>query len=85
MCNYKVPDITGDHGTFEWKYPPDYSPWEWQPNYTIVPSRQPYVCPVCNGRGHVKKGFYEIAGGTTDTNSDPEPCRSCEGKGYIWG
>ena len=44
-----------------------------------------YVCPVCNGRGHVPNGFY-LAVGTSyysTTSTSPETCRSCGGKGYI--
>ena len=37
-------------------------------------------CPVCNGRGVVKPGFYNL-GDTTSLAI--ETCRSCGGKGYI--
>ena len=38
----------------------------------------PYRCPVCGGRGHVNAGFYGPASGT-----NPEPCRSCRGTGFV--
>jgi len=38
----------------------------------------PHKCPVCDGRGVVPLGFYQIYGNysTTDGRHD-EPCRSC--------
>lgn len=43
-----------------------------------------YLCPVCNGKGLVPNGFYNV--GTNEhysSNCSPETCRSCNGKGYI--
>ena len=47
--------------------------------------KEPYLCPVCWGRGSVPSLFYcsEHGGGFTDGN--PETCRTCEGKGIVWG
>lgn len=47
---------------------------------------KPYICPVCNGRGHVPNGFYSVVGGTGWTTSSitPEICRSCNGTGIVW-
>ena len=46
----------------------------------------PHVCPVCTGRGKVHSGFYTSFGQTGLTNSTaPEQCKSCGGKGIIWG
>jgi hypothetical protein len=38
----------------------------------------PYKCPVCEG-----KGFVFLIFSITDTRQ--EECRSCEGKGILWG
>lgn len=38
-------------------------------------------CPVCNGVGMVPAGFYSMGDATTGTA--PEPCRSCNGTGYL--
>lgn len=44
---------------------------------------RPYCCPVCAGKATVPIGFYgeSILAGTTA----PEPCRSCNGSGVVWG
>ena len=44
-----------------------------------------YLCPVCNGKGLVPNGFYDvnIHDNYYSTNTSPETCRSCGGKGYI--
>lgn len=44
------------------------------------------VCPVCNGRGTVPKGFYdgaETGTGSTAANMR-EPCRACGGSGVLY-
>ena len=40
------------------------------------------ICPVCNGRCKVKKGFYE----GKDKLKSPltDLCKACEGKGIIY-
>lgn len=44
-----------------------------------------YLCPVCQGKGWVPNGFYNVTYGSNyySTNLSPEICRSCKGKGYI--
>ena len=37
---------------------------------------KPYKCPVCKGRGEVKKNFY-------GKDCDRE-CKSCNGRGFVW-
>ncbi len=46
---------------------------------------KPYKCPVCEGKGMVPGGFYDILPNNT-TLSYPAPvsCRSCGGTGVIW-
>jgi hypothetical protein len=39
----------------------------------------PHKCPICNGHGVVRKGFY-----TLEDFEGVEPCRSCV-SGVIWG
>lgn len=43
------------------------------------------ICPVCRGKGLVPVGFYTAVGTPyySSTNTSPETCRSCGGKGYI--
>ena len=50
-------------------------------------SKQPFACPVCHGKGKVPAGFYWAIGVDSWTVSDttPEPCRSCNGIGMVWG
>jgi len=49
---------------------------------------KPYKCPICDGRGIVPAGFYQVTFhgyGFTSTSSSHEICRSCGGSGIIWG
>ena len=42
------------------------------------------TCPVCGGNGLVMNGFYNQTSGVWTTGStEPEMCRSCNGKGYV--
>lgn len=45
--------------------------------------KMPHRCPVCSGAGQVPADFYIGLGVTTTV--EPEQCRSCEGKGIVWG
>ena len=45
--------------------------------------KQPYCCPVCNGRGAVLGGFYGGSASTVGLSFE-ETCRSCKGTGVIW-
>ncbi len=41
-------------------------------------------CPVCNGNGLVPNGFYLLVSGDwASASTEPETCRSCQGKGYV--
>ena len=46
--------------------------------------KQPFQCPVCEGRGYVPAGFYGLSGTPDDSTSAVAPCRSCSGTGVIW-
>jgi hypothetical protein len=48
-------------------------------------SQRPFKCPVCEGRGIVPGGFYNSLGNTWFADTISETCRSCNGKGIIWG
>lgn len=77
----------------------DFSLWppQFTPNYGITPGYYqwpsppvsllaPHKCPVCGGRGTVPHGFYNINMGplaSTTGGTQPEECRSCNGKGVI--
>ncbi len=37
------------------------------------------ICPVCNGRGMNKAGFYP----DVDKDKGPQKCQACEGRGII--
>lgn len=43
------------------------------------------ICPICGGKGLVPNGFYYSVGTSyySTTNTSPETCRSCGGRGYI--
>jgi hypothetical protein len=54
-------------------------------------------CPVCDGKGLVSNGFYTdipmdipldiqrmINIKLPSSTNNPEKCRSCDGRGYIW-
>ena len=41
-------------------------------------------CPICNGNGLVPHGFYnQTSGHWSASSTEPEKCRSCDGKGYV--
>lgn len=49
----------------------------------------PFKCPVCNGTGRVKSGFYQIEGlrdrpFNINTYGQGEECKTCKGTGIIW-
>jgi hypothetical protein len=46
--------------------------------------KQPHCCPVCLGRGFVAQGFYSGTGETFMSVGGTEPCRGCNGSGYVW-
>lgn len=51
---------------------------------TWAQAQRPYRCPICEGKGIVSHGFYEI--GSVSTNSPTtDRCRSCAGSGVVWG
>ena len=56
------------------------------PTYTWYPPQQPYKCPVCEGRGVVPQGFYDVLPGFvgSTTSTAPETCKTCGGSGIIW-
>ena len=60
-------------------------------NSTFGPtwSTEPHVCPVCEGRGEVRRGFYSAQSAwTTEWQmSVPqvmERCKTCSGRGVVW-
>jgi len=53
--------------------PDDTGIWKYSP--------KPYACPICSGKGVVKKGFYP---GNTNTDKKYVECRACKGKGIIF-
>lgn len=40
-------------------------------------------CPVCDGRGNVPNGFYYPHPVSVNATTEPERCKSCEGRGYL--
>jgi hypothetical protein len=54
-------------------------------NVIVRAVKVPYRCPVCEGRGRVPVGFYtpHFVGSTSSIS--PEICRTCSGKGIVWG
>lgn len=41
------------------------------------------MCPVCHGTGHVDAGFYYQTSGQWSSSGGTEPCKSCNGKGFV--
>jgi len=55
------------------KYPvPDTGLWRYSP--------KPYTCPICRGKGVVRKGFYPD---NTNIKEKHIECRACKGRGII--
>ena len=52
--------------------------------YGQYPKQIPYKCPVCEGKGKVSNGFYNVYGSGTTTDASPETCKSCYGSGILW-
>lgn len=53
--------------------------------------REPFVCPICNGRGIVPQEFYEPNRRHYDSTNmklnylvDMATCRTCGGTGIVW-
>lgn len=48
---------------------------------------RPYCCPVCHGNGKVPAGFYRQVSSQwySGSSAAPEKCKSCDGRGVIWG
>jgi hypothetical protein len=44
----------------------------------------PHCCPVCNGKGNVPQGFYNMNDSAPSTCTNPEICKSCYGSGILW-
>lgn len=49
----------------------------------------PHLCPVCDGKGLVPNGFYEITTeawttGNIKEGETGEKCRTCGGLGIVW-
>lgn len=53
------------------------------PVYKWTVERKPFQCPVCYGKGTVPPGFY--TGQPLLASLEREQCKSCCGKGVIWG
>jgi len=43
----------------------------------------PHRCPVCQGKGTLPPGFYEHGDSVTRSDTTPDPCKTCDGLGYI--
>jgi ribosomal protein L37AE/L43A len=43
--------------------------------------KEPYRCPVCQGKATVPRGFY---GDQQAVPNAVEPCRTCGGSGIVW-
>ena len=56
-----------------------------KPVITYTHEKIPYRCPVCGGKGELPSGFYQTKKYYSTANTSPEPCRTCNGTGIIWG
>jgi len=43
---------------------------------------EPFVCPVCGGRGSMPNWFYSDSCSTAEPH--PVACRTCNGRGIVW-
>jgi len=46
-----------------------------------------HICPICQGRGKVIKGFYDnvqVNLTTSTTLLETEECQTCKGLGIVW-
>jgi len=43
---------------------------------------EPFVCPVCGGRGSMPNWFYSDSSSTAELHS--VSCRTCKGEGIVW-
>jgi DnaJ-class molecular chaperone len=48
-----------------------------QPLLPPEPTKMPYICPVCNGKGFEAITYYYMANVIT--------CHTCNGSGIVWG
>jgi DnaJ-class molecular chaperone len=62
---------------FESKLDVDMDKWK-QYFSEVFPSKKPYRCPICEGRGLV---FLMMS----ITESNQATCDPCQGKGIVWG
>ena len=46
----------------------------------------PHRCPVCEGRGHVHAGFYDVPPGQSFSSGETanQTCSACNGTGLVW-
>lgn len=47
---------------------------------------RPYVCPLCNGAGYLRRVEYVNDGSfrLVDGNTVGEVCHACKGAGIVW-
>jgi len=53
------------------------APWPYQPS-----ALRPHACPVCLGKTTKPASFYD---GPNATGTAEVSCRTCAGKGLVWG
>jgi hypothetical protein len=65
--------------------PPQPLVWPQQTAFYQPPQRVPYKCPICEGHGLVRGGFYESSiEGSSRNRISNEKCRACDGSGIIF-
>ncbi len=74
MFTFPLGDITLE-------FVPNQFNYEW----SVETKKEPYRCPVCNGKGLLPKGFYEQGEYFSSSDTSPEICRTCQGQGIVWG
>ncbi len=65
-------------------YSIDYNERNLRPARGLSGGQQPYVCPICVGRGNVPRRFYFAVGPISISTSGATRCKSCDGKGVLW-
>ena len=46
--------------------------------------KKPHKCPVCNGKGLLPCGFYNLSSKGILSDELIEQCKTCKGEGIIW-
>jgi DnaJ-class molecular chaperone len=46
--------------------------------------KKPHKCPVCEGKGLLRCGFYDVTADAIVAEELIEECKTCKGVGIVW-